>query len=199
MTVDGPGYSSEGPGGQMTVGPVGVPLGEGNDTYTATTSTISGGSDRDIYQCTASNGVASDPTSTVELRGTSKIMLVVIRFRLESFSSAVASDPLLISLTQTSATSVIVEWSQPSGGATVTGYVVHYRYGLTNMTQSVPPSSTSANIGDLQMGTLYTFSVEATSEHLSGESDNCTITLSGNVCVSTSQNSYLSILKHRFL
>ena len=103
--------------------------------------------------------------------------------------SAVASDPLLISLTQTSATSVIVEWSQPSGGATVTGYVVNYRYGATNMTQSVPPSSASTNIGDLQMDSLYTFSVEATSEHLSGESDNCTITLSGNVFVSTSHNS----------
>ena len=189
MTVDGPGYSGEGPGGQMTVEPVGVPLGEGNDTYTATTSTISGGSDRDVYQCTAYNGVYSDPTNTVGLRGTSKIMLVVIHFRLESFSSTVASDPLLISLIQTSATSVTVEWSQPSGGATVTGYVVHYRYGATNMTQSVPPSYTTANIGDLQMGTLYTFSVEATSEHLSGESGNCTITLSGNVCVSTSQNS----------
>ena len=73
MTVDGPGYSNEGPGGQMTVEPVGVPLGEGNDTYTATTSTISGGSDRDIYQCTASNGVASDPTNTVDLRGISKV------------------------------------------------------------------------------------------------------------------------------
>ena len=63
----------------------------------------------------------------------------------------------------------------------MTGYVVHYRYGLTNMTQSVPPSSTSANIGDLQMDTFYTFSVEATSEHLSGESDKTL--LSGNVCV----------------
>ena len=31
-TVDGPGYSGEGPGGQMTVEPVGVPLREGNDT-----------------------------------------------------------------------------------------------------------------------------------------------------------------------
>ena len=59
---------------EMTIEPVGVPLGEGNDTYTATTSTISGGSDRDIYQCTASNGVASDPTNTVELRGISKVM-----------------------------------------------------------------------------------------------------------------------------
>ena len=73
----------------------------------------------------------------------------------------------------------------------MTGYVVHYRYGATNMTQSVPPSSTSANIGDLQMGTLYTFSVEATSEHLSGEFGNCTITLSGNVFVSTRQNSII--------
>ena len=73
----------------------------------------------------------------------------------------------------------------------MTGYVVHNRYGATNMTQSVPPSSTTANIGDLQMGTLYTFSVEATSENLSGESDNCTITLSGNVFVSTSQNSII--------
>ena len=112
--------------------------------------------------------------------------------------SAVASDPLLISLTQTSATSVIVEWSQPSGGATVTGYVVHYRYGATNMTQSVPPSSTSTNIGDLQMGTLYTFSVEATSEHLSGESGNCTITLSGNVFVGNKSKNII-LLKCRCL
>ena len=89
----------------------------------------------------------------------------------EAFSSAVASDPLLISLTQTSATSVIVEWSQPSGGATVTGYVVHYRYGLTNMTHSVPPSSTSANIASLIDYYDYTFFVEATSEHLSGNSE----------------------------
>ena len=112
--------------------------------------------------------------------------------------SAVASDRLLISLTQTSDTSVTVEWSQPSGGATVTRYVVHYRYGATNMTQSVPPSSTSTNIGDLQMGTLYTFSVEATSEHLSGESGNCIITLSGNVFVGKKSKNII-LLKCRCL
>ena len=79
----------------------------------------------------------------------------------------------------------------------MTGYVVHYRYGLTNMTQSVPPSSTSANIGDLQMGTLHTFPVEATSEHLSGESDNCTITLSGIVFVGNKSKN-ITLLKCRF-
>ena len=85
---------------------------------------------------------------------------------------------------QTSATSVIVEWSQPSGGATVTGYVVHYSHGdgnmtesttmtdsnitNSNMTESVPASSTHALIKNLLNCYNYTFSVEVTSEHLSG-------------------------------
>ena len=118
---------------------------------------------------------------------------------------------------QTSATSVIVEWSQPSGGATVTGYVVHYSHGDnmtecniyeinmtdsnitmsnttdgnitecintesnttdsnstesimtdSNMMESIPASSTHALIENLTECYNYTFSVEATSEHLSG-------------------------------
>ena len=86
--------------------------------------------------------------------------------------SVVIGIPTGLLVVQTSATSVIVEWSQPSGGATVTGYVVHYRYGLrANMTQSVPPSSTHVEILDLTECYNYTFYVEATSEHLSGISD----------------------------
>ena len=68
MVVDGPEYSSE-EGHQMIVESVGVQLGMGSDTYTATTSTISGGCDGDIYHCTASNGVVPDPTDSVRLRG----------------------------------------------------------------------------------------------------------------------------------
>ena len=49
------------------------------------------------------------------------------------------------------------------------------------MTESVPASSTSCNIVNLTSGT-YHFSVEVTSEHLSGESGVCTIRL-GNVFV----------------
>ena len=82
----------------------------------------------------------------------------------------VASDPVITSLNQTSATSVRVEWSQPSGGATVTGYVVHYSDGDTDRTESVPASSTSSLITGLTDGLNYTFLVEATSEHLSGMS-----------------------------
>ena len=69
MTVSGPQYSSEEQGHIMEVEPVGVPERMGNDTYTATTSTISGGCDGDIYQCNASNGAAVDQLTVVELRG----------------------------------------------------------------------------------------------------------------------------------
>ena len=64
----------------------------------------------------------------------------------------------------------------------MTGYVVHYSDGVTNMNESVSATFTSSNIVlNLTSGT-YHFFVEATSEHLSGESGVCTIRL-GNVFV----------------
>ena len=42
--------------------------GLGQDVYYTTTDIISGGSDRDTYQCTASNGVSSKKDS-IQLRG----------------------------------------------------------------------------------------------------------------------------------
>ena len=89
----------------------------------------------------------------------------------------VASSPTLLLVTPTSATSVIVEWSQPSGGATVTGYVVHYSDGASNMTENVPASSTSLLVTSLASCRIYTFSVEATSEHFSGLSKIIILTL----------------------
>ena len=59
----------------------------------------------------------------------------------------------------------------------MTGYVVHYSDGDTDRTESVPASSTSSLITGLTNCISYTFSVEATSEHLSGESKNLTIVL----------------------
>ena len=95
-------------------------------------------------------------------------------------SAAVASDPVITSLNNTSSTSVRVEWSQSSGGATATGYVVHYSDGDTDKNESVPASSTSSLIIGLTINITYNFSVEATSEHLSGESGSCTVIM-GNV------------------
>ena len=65
----------------------------------------------------------------------------------------------------------------------MTGYVVHYSHGDNHINRTVAASSTSSNIANLDRNTSYQFSVEATSEHLSGESNNCTITLFGNVFV----------------
>ena len=68
MDVEGPGYSGE-EQGQMRVEAVGDPQRKGNDTYSATTSVISGGCNGDTYQCSASNRAAPDQGHTVELKG----------------------------------------------------------------------------------------------------------------------------------
>ena len=59
----------------------------------------------------------------------------------------------------------------------MTGYVVHYSDGDTNRTESIAASSTSSDITHLTSGLTYTISVEATSQHLSGESDERTVIL----------------------
>ena len=63
----------------------------------------------------------------------------------------------------------------------MTGYVVHYSDGDTDRNESVPASSTSSLITGLTNCISYTFSVEATSEHLSGESNTSTFELGENV------------------
>ena len=63
MDVEGPGYSGE-EQGQMRVEAVGDPQRIGNDTYSATTSVISGGCNGNTYQCTTSNGAAPDQSHT---------------------------------------------------------------------------------------------------------------------------------------
>ena len=58
----------------------------------------------------------------------------------------------------------------------MTGYVVHYSSnGVTNSIPGLPPTSTSHVITGLTNGRTYSISVEATSEHLSGESRDITL------------------------
>ena len=59
----------------------------------------------------------------------------------------------------------------------MTGYVVHYSDEDTDRIESVPASSTSSLITSLTNCITYTFSVEATSEHLSEESENVIVEL----------------------
>ena len=66
MDVEGPGYSGE-EQGQMRVEAVGEPQRMGNDTYSATTSVISGGCNGDTYLCP--NRAAPDQSHNVMLEG----------------------------------------------------------------------------------------------------------------------------------
>ena len=175
MSVTGPdGYSSD----LNSIQSLGDLQRMGNDAFSASTDVISGGKDGSIYNCTSFNGVSQVSNSSNRLRGNFILYychLCIIR----SIHFLVASTPIITSLEQISATAVRVEWSQPSGGATVTGYVVHYSAGDTNGTESVYVAafSTSYNITNLTSGLTYTFSLEATSEHLSGVSDDKTVTI----------------------
>ena len=57
----------------------------------------------------------------------------------------------------------------------MTGYIVHYSDGGTDMMRTVLSSSTSYDITGLTDGSTYTISVEATSQHLSGVSQIITL------------------------
>ena len=66
MTVTGPdGLNSD----LNNIQAMGDPLRIGDDDFSASTDVILGGKDGDIYQCIVSNGVSSDSTNSVELRG----------------------------------------------------------------------------------------------------------------------------------
>lgn len=91
------------------------------------------------------------------------------------FYSPVAGAPN-ITLVERVDTSARVQWSQPSGGANVTGYKVHYRDESTGIEKSIATASaTISEITDLISDHTYTIIVEATSEHLSGLSDVVTV------------------------
>ena len=84
---------------------------------------------------------------------------------------------MIESLDRTAADTVRVVWSQPTGGATVTGYIIHYTGSSGSaVTGAAGASSTSTDITVPSTdGETYTISVEATSIHLSGESEEMTI------------------------
>ena len=100
---------------------------------------------------------------------------MLLRFgKLLRFSS-VAGDPSSASVEQISPTTIRVMWSPPSEGATVSSYRVHYRTNSSVADQLA--SFNSTDITHLTVSATYTISVEAISQHLSGESEEMTITL----------------------
>ena len=75
-----------------------------------------------------------------------------------------------MSLERESPTEVRVEWSQPPGGANVTGYVVLYYDGSVTRNQTAPATATSAIITVVPHTLNYTISVMALSDSVTGRS-----------------------------
>ena len=87
---------------------------------------------------------------------------------------SVANAPIITAIHRTATGILRVEWSQPTGGAPVTKYIIHY---TDSNAINANAGSNSVDISDLNDGEVYTVTVEARSEHLSGESEPITITL----------------------
>ena len=117
-SLTGPGLGGGGPQLQAE-GSIGR---TGQNSYSVTNDTLSGYSNGDIYTCTAINDVPSPDSSTV-LTG---MILNCLSFIMCVFSGRSS----YTNVTTTDAgTALVVLWSPPSGGATVTGYIVQYRIG----------------------------------------------------------------------
>ena len=65
MSVTGPDFSED----LDNIQAVGTPQRMGSDSFFGSTVIIPGGSDGQVYECAASNGLSPDPTGSVELRG----------------------------------------------------------------------------------------------------------------------------------
>ena len=83
---------------------------------------------------------------------------------------SLAANKPSISVERVSSTEVIVEWSQPPGGATVTGYVVSYGGEDTAGNETLPENA--SRFGIMTNAAVYFISVMATSnsESLPGKS-----------------------------
>ena len=79
VDVSGPRYFHE-EEGSMQVVAVGELYRKGNDSYSATTSVISGGHNGDLYYCIASNGIPPGETNNVELIGEVLLLLLSVEF-----------------------------------------------------------------------------------------------------------------------
>ena len=77
-----------------------------------------------------------------------------------------------------SLTAVTVVWKNTAISGASGVYIIHYSDGITNKTKKVAVYPPIYVITELVNGHTYTFSLEATSRHLSAESENMTITLS---------------------
>ena len=153
---------------------VGTQTWMGNDSYSAS-GTVAGANDGDTYNCTASNGVSS-ATDSVEIRGETFFLSLLINYIINMVFHVFSAvkKPIIESLKRVFPTEVRVEWSQPLGGANVTGYVVLYYDGSVTRNQTAPATATSAIITVLPHTLNYTISVMALSDepfHLPGRSD----------------------------
>ena len=91
------------------------------------------------------------------------------------------SPPSGLSVSQNGLDSALVSWTAPSGGATVTGYIIYYQQqeeGGLRLSESAEAAATTASITGLIAGATYSITMVATSSILhSTETAALTVTI----------------------
>ncbi len=151
----------------------------GRDNYSITANRT-GGTDGDTYHCMVWNGVSS-LTANLTLSGNPPSANPLFSLQHPSLSlppslpppslpPPVADPPTDITIEQLTSSTVNVSWASPTGGAAVTGYIVHYTGGGHTGTASSEYSTSVLVHGLVPDGRNYTIAVEAQSVHVSGVS-----------------------------
>ena len=177
MSVTGPGGFSE---DLDNIQAVGTPQRMGNDSFSDSTDIISGGSDGQVYECTVSNGVSSNPTGSVKLKGElwthCAIFLyghavtycdTIITVNLNSqynIINLVAAPPTNLSAELVSPTTVSVSWQPPSDGS-LTDYLLSYTDQTETITHTLHPSITRFTV-NTNCKVSMNISLQALSQHI---------------------------------
>ena len=122
-----------------------------------------------------------------QLQYNSVWQVLYIHYEILSFSSYLflpppaPSPPSSLSVSQNGLESALVSWTAPSGGATVTGYIIYYQLeeeGGQRLSESAEAAATTASITGLIAGVTYSITMVATSSTLpSTETAALTVTI----------------------
>ena len=115
-----------------------------------------------LYTCTVTNEVSPGSSAELLVQGNT-LHVKIVTYSVYSFPHPAPSPPTDVDVSQNGLSSLLVSWTPPSGGATVTGYYIYYQNSGTLTTEN---TATSAIITGLSAGVTYSINVVANSTTL---------------------------------
>ena len=115
------------------------------------------------YKCTVDNEASSEVSKELNVQG---MFSVVVMSTLLFHLPPAPYPPTDVTVSQNGLGSLLVSWTPPSGGATVTGYYIYYLHDGTLHSVTADASATNATITGLISRVTYSINVVANSTTL---------------------------------